>query len=68
MFPNRPTPPLKKYINLKELPKKNCRAWGVFDTACTIVAFEIRSYLGEFEAEFKKALDRESESQGVFIV
>jgi hypothetical protein len=25
-------------------------------TACTIFAFENRSYLGEFEAEFKKAL------------
>jgi hypothetical protein len=27
--------------------------------------FENRSYLGEFEAEFKKALDRESGAQGV---
>jgi hypothetical protein len=27
--------------------------------ACTIFAFENRSYLGEFEAEFKKALARE---------
>jgi hypothetical protein len=45
MFPNCPTPPLKKYINLKGLPKK--------------------SYLGEFEAEFKKALARESGAQGV---
>jgi hypothetical protein len=29
-----------------------------------IFAFENRSYLGKFEAEFKKALARESEAQG----
>jgi hypothetical protein len=29
-----------------------------------IFAFENRSYLGEFEAEFKKALARESGAQG----
>jgi hypothetical protein len=40
------------------------RACGVLDTACTIFAFENRSYLGEFEAEFKKALARESWTQG----
>jgi hypothetical protein len=34
---------------------KNFRACGVIDTACTIFAFENRLYLGEFEAEFKKA-------------
>jgi hypothetical protein len=28
--------------------------------SCKIFAFENRSYLGEFEAEFKKALARES--------
>jgi hypothetical protein len=33
---------------------------GVIDTACTIFAFENRAYLGEFVAEFKKALARES--------
>jgi hypothetical protein len=41
-------------------------ACGVIDTACTIFAFENRSYLGEFESEFKKALARESGAQGVF--
>jgi hypothetical protein len=29
-------------------------ACGVIDTACMIFAFEKGSYLGEFEAEFKK--------------
>jgi hypothetical protein len=37
------------------------------DTACTIFAFENRSYLGEFEAEIKKALARESGAQGVLF-
>jgi hypothetical protein len=67
MYPNCPTPPLKKYINLKGLPKKNLRACGVIDTACTIFAFENRSYLGEFEAEFKKDLAPESGAQGVLF-
>jgi hypothetical protein len=58
MFPNCPTPPLKEYINLKGLPKK---------TACTIFAFENILYLGEFEAEFKKASARESGAQGVLF-
>jgi hypothetical protein len=55
-------------------------ACGVIDTACTvhavsltphdkyvtaIFAFENQSYLGEFEAEFKKA--RESGAQGVLF-
>jgi hypothetical protein len=40
-------------------------ACGVIDTACMIFALENRSYLGEFEAEFK--LTRESEAQGVTI-
>jgi hypothetical protein len=40
---------------------------GVIDTACTIFAFKTRSYLGEFEAEFKKALARESRAQGVLF-
>jgi hypothetical protein len=30
-------------------------------------AFENRSYLGEFEAEFKKALARESGAKGVLF-
>jgi hypothetical protein len=42
-------------------------ACGVIDTACTIFAFENRSYLGEFEAEFKKAFARESGNQGVLF-
>jgi hypothetical protein len=37
------------------------------DTACTIFAFENRSYIGEFEAEFKKALARESGAHGVLF-
>jgi hypothetical protein len=39
------------------------RACGVIDTACTIFA----SVLGEFEAEFKKALAHESGAQGVLF-
>jgi hypothetical protein len=31
------------------------------------LALENRSYLGEFEAEFKKALARESGAQGVLF-
>jgi hypothetical protein len=67
MFANCPTPPLKKYVNLNGLPNKNFRACGVIVTACTIIAFENRSYLGDFEAEFKKALARESEAQEVLF-
>jgi hypothetical protein len=33
-------------------------------TACTIFESENRSYLGEFEAEFKKAEARESGAKG----
>jgi hypothetical protein len=36
-------------------------------TECTIFVFENRSYLGEIEAEFKKALARESGAQGVLF-
>jgi hypothetical protein len=67
MFPNCPTPPLKKYINLKGIPNKKFCAFGVVDTACTIFAFDNRSYLGEFEAEFRMALARESGAQGVLF-
>jgi hypothetical protein len=52
------TLPPQKYINLKGLPDKDFRACGVIDTACTIFASENRSYLGEFKAEFKKAVAR----------
>jgi hypothetical protein len=43
------------------------RASGVIETAITIFAFENQSYLGEFEAEFKKALECESGAQGVLF-
>jgi hypothetical protein len=59
MFPNCPTSPIQKHINLKGIPKKNS-CMGVIDNACTIFAHKNRSYLREFEAEFKKALPRES--------
>jgi hypothetical protein len=52
--------PTPKKKNLKGLPNKTFSSCGVIDTACTIIAFKNRSYLGEFEAEFKKALVRES--------
>jgi hypothetical protein len=65
MFPNCPAPILKKYRNLKGYITKNCRSCG--DTACTICAFQNRSYLGEFEEEFKNALARESGAQGVLF-
>jgi hypothetical protein len=42
-------------------------ACDVIDTACTIFASENRWYLDEFEAEFKKALARESGAQGVLF-
>jgi hypothetical protein len=60
-------PTTTKYINLKGLPIKNFRACGVIDTSCTTFAFENRSYLGEFEAKFKKGLARESGAQGVLF-
>jgi hypothetical protein len=69
MFANRPTPPLQKYINLRGLPnKKKFRAIGVIDTICTIFASENRSYVGEFEAELKKALACESGPQGACLM
>jgi hypothetical protein len=69
MFPNCPTLPIQKYINLNGLPNKKFRpcACGVIETACTISAFENRSYLGEFEAEFKKALARNQGSWGYVL-
>jgi hypothetical protein len=67
LFLNGPTPPLKKYLNLKGLPNKNFCACGVIDTACTIFVFENRSYLGEFEAELKKVLARKSGAKGVLF-
>jgi hypothetical protein len=60
-------PTLKKYINLKGLPNEKCSCGLVIDTACTIFAFENRSYLDEFEAEFKKTLARESGAKGVLF-
>jgi hypothetical protein len=67
MFPNCPTQPLKKYINLKGYLTKIVCACGVIETACTIFALENRLYFGEFEAEFKKALARESGARGVLF-
>jgi hypothetical protein len=65
MFPN----PKNLYKNLKGLPylTKNFRACGVIDIECTIFAFENRSYIGEFEAEFKKASAREPGAQRVLF-
>jgi hypothetical protein len=58
MFPNSTTPPLQKHIIKRGHLTKNFRACCVIDTACTIFAGENRSYLGEFEAQLKKALAR----------
>jgi hypothetical protein len=63
MFPNCSTPSLKKY----RFNKKNVPSCGIIDTTGTIFAFENRSYLGEFEAEFKKALARESMALGGIV-
>jgi hypothetical protein len=61
-------PTTKEIYKFKGLPnKKNVRACGVIDTACTVFAFENRSYLGKFEAEFKKAVAPESWAQGVLF-
>jgi hypothetical protein len=50
------------------LCKKNKKnACGVIDTACMIFALANLSYFGKFEAEFKKALSRESGAQGVLF-
>jgi hypothetical protein len=48
------------------IPHARCMQQNM-TTACTIFAFENRSYLGEFEAEFKKALASESGAQGVLF-
>jgi hypothetical protein len=37
------------------------------ETACTILAFENRYHLSEFEAELKKALASETGAQGVLF-
>jgi hypothetical protein len=62
-----------KFSNNFEKLKSHARVHAVsmtphakYDTACK-VAFENRAYLGEFEAEFKKALARESGAQGVLF-
>jgi hypothetical protein len=44
----------KNFYNFKGATKQ--QKCFVNDTTCTIFAFENRSYLGEFEAELKKAL------------
>jgi hypothetical protein len=60
MFPNCPTPSQKIY-------KFKGATYQKFFTACTIFAFK-NQYLGEFEAEFQKALACEAGAQGVGIV
>jgi hypothetical protein len=65
MFPNCPTQHLINYLKFKGATYQ--KFFHVNDTACTVFAFENRSYLGEFEAEFKKALARESGAQGVLF-
>jgi hypothetical protein len=63
-----PSPTTKKNILiLSGYLTKNFRACDVIDTACTIFAFENRSYLGEFEAESKKVLARELGAQEVLF-
>jgi hypothetical protein len=54
-------------VQNSDVMQKIKNACGVIDTACTIFAFENQPYLGEFEAEFKKALARESGAQGVLF-
>jgi hypothetical protein len=58
IFPNCPTPPLKNtvYKFLKGLPNNKFSCMRCHWHRMTVFAFENRSYLGEFEAEFKKAL------------
>jgi hypothetical protein len=58
MFPNCPTLPLTKNINLIGLLNKTFLRSKIGHTV---------QYLGEFEAEFKKALVRESGAQGVLF-
>jgi hypothetical protein len=67
MYAYCPTPTIQKYLNLKGLPNTNFCACSVIYTACTIFASQNRSYLCDFEAEFKKALARESRAQGVLF-
>jgi hypothetical protein len=57
----------KKYKFKRGYVTTNFYACGVIDAACTIFAFENRSYLGDFNAEFKKASARESGAQGVMF-
>jgi hypothetical protein len=56
MYANCLTPSLQKYFNLKGLPSKKLSFMHGFSS-------ENRSYLREFEAEFKNALARESGTQ-----
>jgi hypothetical protein len=47
--------------------RKSYAKWQCYAKKFKIFAFENRSYLGELEAEFKKALARESGAQGVLF-
>jgi hypothetical protein len=58
-------PTIEKYINLKGLPNKIFSCMRCHWHRKHDFAFENWSYLGEFEAEFKKA--RESGAQGVIF-
>jgi hypothetical protein len=64
MFPNCPTPQLKKYINLKGLPNKNllCVHAVSLTPHVRFLRLKIDHISGEFEA-----LARESGAQGVLF-
>jgi hypothetical protein len=57
----------KSYAKQRWYAKKIKNVCGVNDTAYTIFVFENRSYLGEFDAEFKKALAHVSGAQEVLF-
>jgi hypothetical protein len=55
---------MQHIVFAKVFAKTSC---GVIDTACSIFEFENWSYLGEFEAELKKALAHASGAQWVLF-
>jgi hypothetical protein len=69
MFPKFPTTKKNKniYINFKGLLKKNFVYAVQLTPHARFLRSKIDHFLGEFEAEFKKALARESGAQGVFF-
>jgi hypothetical protein len=61
MYPNCPTPPLQKIYKFKGGYLKKMFVQAVsFTPHAQFFASENRAYLGEFEAEFKKALASKS--------